>query len=452
MDKYSLTKRESDAGLKEEEALRQFKERVSDLITSQDDYSLKKWLKARNYDVNKAEAMFRTSMAYREKMKVDSLLTDYEPPEVLKKYMSGGNIGHDKEGSPVRVELFGHLDMKGLMYSARKSDMEKVKLRQCEQHLRDWEEMSKKLNRRVDGLVVIFDMEGVSSKMLWRPGLQMYLHLVTLLEDNYPEMLKRMFVINAPRIFPLLYKICRPLISQDTKNKIHVLGSDCASTLLKYIDADQLPAYLGGNKTDPDGNPRCVTLISQGGQVPEEYYMKESENSEQMETATVARGDKLSIPLEVTKPGSVLRWEFKTDGYDIGFGVFRQEGPEKVAVVEMERVNSHMVPEDGSYTCDVPGTYTVMFDNSYSKLRDKRLQYFVDVMSVEEADDMPDHVEFDNSFSWTRDKVVQYIVEVIQPIDQSVETELINMVDNLGTWAGMRDGSAEDGAGSTTQM
>uniref|UniRef100_A0A2C9JGU9 CRAL-TRIO domain-containing protein n=1 Tax=Biomphalaria glabrata TaxID=6526 RepID=A0A2C9JGU9_BIOGL len=387
--KHSLKKQESDAGLKEEEALRQFKEKISDLITSQDDYSLKKWLQARNYDVTKAEAMFRTSMAYREKMKVDTLLTDYEPPEVLKKYMSGGNVGHDKEGSPVRVELFGHLDMKGLMYSARKSDLEKVKLKQCEQHLKDWEIMSKKLNRRVDGLVVIFDMEGVSSKMLWRPGLQMYLHLVSLLEDNYPEMLKRMFVINAPRIFPLLYKLCRPLISQDTKNKIHVLGSDYTSTLLKYIDADELPAYLGGNKTDPDGNPRCTTLICQGGQVPEEYYLKECENSEQMENATVARGDKLSIDLDVTKAGSVLRWEFKTDGYDIGFGVFRQEGPEKVTVVEPERVNSHMVPEDGNYTCDVPGKYTVMFDNSYSKVRDKRLQYFVDIMSVEEADDVP---------------------------------------------------------------
>ncbi|KAI8783113.1 retinal-binding protein isoform X1 [Biomphalaria glabrata] len=408
--KHSLKKQESDAGLKEEEALRQFKEKISDLITSQDDYSLKKWLQARNYDVTKAEAMFRMSMAYREKMKVDTLLIDYEPPEVLKKYMSGGNVGHDKEGSPVRVELFGHLDMKGLMYSARKSDLEKVKLKQCEQHLKDWEIMSKKLNRRVDGLVVIFDMEGVSSKMLWRPGLQMYLHLVSLLEDNYPEMLKRMFVINAPRIFPLLYKLCRPLISQDTKNKIHVLGSDYTSTLLKYIDADELPAYLGGNKTDPDGNPRCTTLICQGGQVPEEYYLKECENSEQMENATVARGDKLSIDLDVTKAGSVLRWEFKTDGYDIGFGVFRQEGPEKVTVVEPERVNSHMVPEDGNYTCDVPGKYTLVFDNS---------------------------------FSWTRDKAIQYSVEIIQPIDQCLENEIINMVDSVGTWTGMNEGAGE---------
>ncbi len=32
------------------------------------------------------------------------------------------------------------------------------------------------------------------------------------------------FRLAAPRIFPILWKICRPLISEDMKNKIHVLG------------------------------------------------------------------------------------------------------------------------------------------------------------------------------------------------------------------------------------
>jgi len=31
--------------------------------------------------------------------------------------------------------------------------------------------------------------------------------------------------------------------------------------LLKFADKDQLPAYLGGTLTDPDGNPRCTSLV-----------------------------------------------------------------------------------------------------------------------------------------------------------------------------------------------
>lgn len=33
--------------------------------------------------------------------------------QVIKKYMTGGFCGHDKDGSPIRVELYGHLDLKG---------------------------------------------------------------------------------------------------------------------------------------------------------------------------------------------------------------------------------------------------------------------------------------------------------------------------------------------------
>ncbi len=32
--------------------------------------------------------------------------------QVLKQYLTGGFCGFDREGSPIRVELFGYLDMK----------------------------------------------------------------------------------------------------------------------------------------------------------------------------------------------------------------------------------------------------------------------------------------------------------------------------------------------------
>lgn len=32
--------------------------------------------------------------------------------------------------------------------------------------------------------------------------------------------------------------------------------------LLQFIDADQLPVYLGGTMADPDGNPKCITKVS----------------------------------------------------------------------------------------------------------------------------------------------------------------------------------------------
>ncbi len=43
---------------------------------------------------------------------------------------------------------------------------------------------------------------------------------------------------------------------------VSFVKADHLHTLLKYIDRDEVPAYLGGTKTDPDGNPRCVTMVA----------------------------------------------------------------------------------------------------------------------------------------------------------------------------------------------
>ncbi|KAJ8312729.1 hypothetical protein KUTeg_010102 [Tegillarca granosa] len=364
----------------------QFRERLSDIIQpNQDDFYLIKWLKARQFDVDKAEAMFRASMDFREEMDVEKIYREYDPPEVIKKYLTGGFCGHDKEGSPIRIELYGRLDIKGIMCSVKKSDLVKIKIKQFEGTVKDWEQQSKKLGRRVDGMTVIVDMDGVGPRMMWSPGMQMHFSLVQMLEDNYPEMLKRLFVIKAPGIFPLLYKLAKPLISEDTKNKIHILGNDYKSTLLKYIDPEELPAFLGGTQTDEDRNPRCVSKICQGGLVPEEYYLENTEYMDHLKTVTVPRGEKYLVEHIVETPGSYLRWEFKTDDYDIGFAVLKKQSKGNAQVVPMSRMNSHVVTQDGSYTCQEPGTYYVCFDNSFSWTRSKKIYYHTEVLVADET-------------------------------------------------------------------
>lgn len=58
----------------------------------------------------------------------------------------------------------------------------------------------------------------------------------------------------------------------------------------------------------------------------------------------------------------VSRWQFASDGADIGFGVYRRTkrgGGQKVAdmqqVLPCERYNAHLVPEDSCLTCPEPG-------------------------------------------------------------------------------------------------
>lgn len=59
------------------------------------------------------------------------------------------------------------------------------------------------------------------------------------------------------------------------------------------------------------------------------------------------------------------RWEFKTKNYDVAFGVFRVCEGQKIPVVPIVRVHSHVIAEDGSLVCGETGTckYNYSFFN-----------------------------------------------------------------------------------------
>ena len=52
-------------------------------------------------------------MEWRKKWKADTILQDFDPPEVLKKYYPGGLAGYDKWGNPVWLIKSAKFDMKG---------------------------------------------------------------------------------------------------------------------------------------------------------------------------------------------------------------------------------------------------------------------------------------------------------------------------------------------------
>lgn len=56
----------------------------------------------------------------------------------------------------------------------------------------------------------------------------------------------------------------KPFLHQATIDKIRIFGSDkdeWKAALLEEVEADQLPAFLGGTLTDADGNPMCPSLV-----------------------------------------------------------------------------------------------------------------------------------------------------------------------------------------------
>ncbi|XP_054851887.1 SEC14-like protein 2 [Eublepharis macularius] len=396
-----------DLSPKQEAALAKFRENVQDILPglpAQDDYYILKWLRARCFDLQKSEAMLRKHAAYRKHMDSEHIY-EWQVPEVIEKYMTGGACGFDRNGCPVWYEIIGPLDAKGILFSASKQDLLKKKFKDCEIIRKVCDQQTEKLGRKIETITMIYDFEGLGLKHLWKPAVDAYGDLLAMFEENYPESLRRIFVIKAPRLFPVAYNLVKHLLSEDTRNKIVILGSNWKEVLRKHIDPDQIPVEYGGTLTDPDGDPKCRTKLNYGGDVPKKYYVQDQLKQQYDHSVIVNRGSSHQVEYEILFPGCVLRWQFMSEGADIGFGVYlktkvgaRQHAGDMTEVHPNQRYNAHMVPEDGSLTCTDAGIYVLRFDNTYSYIHAKKISYTVEVLlpdkkSEEQFQQLEDHTK-----------------------------------------------------------
>ncbi|KAB1255630.1 SEC14-like protein 4 [Camelus dromedarius] len=389
-----MSGRVGDLSPQQQEALATFRDNLQDLLPTlpkADDYFLLRWLRARNFDLQKSEDMVRKHMEFRKQQDLDNILS-WQPSEVIQLYDSGGLCGYDYEGCPVWFDIIGTLDPKGLLLSATKQELIRKRIRVCEMLLQQCDLQSQKLGRKIEMVLMVFDLEGLSLKHLWKPAVEVYQQFFAMLEANYPETLKNLIVVRAPKLFPVAFNLVKSFMSEDTRRKIVILGGDWKQELPKFISPDQLPVEFGGTMTDPDGNPKCLTKINYGGEVPRSYYRHNQLRLQYEHTVTVGRGSSLQVENEILFPGCVLRWQFASDGADIGFGIFlktkmgaRQRAGEMTEVLPSQRYNAQQVPEDGSLTCLQAGVYVLRFDNTYSLMHAKKVSYTVEVLLPDKA-------------------------------------------------------------------
>nr|CAH0109448.1 unnamed protein product [Daphnia galeata] len=369
--------------------LTEFKERIQDCMTklfdTRDEYLLK-WLIARNYNLNDAEKMLRASLAWREANGIDEV-SNWTPPEVLPKYFSFGKVGYDKFHCPVYVCAQGNMDLRGILQSVTKKDYMRYQAYMTEKVNKEMREESISTgNNKSCQMTFIADMENLSMRqMTFRPVMETGLEQTKIYELNYPENLRRIFVINAPKFFTFIFNAMKPFMHQATIDKMKIFGSDkeeWAAALLEDIEADNLPLHYGGTMVDPDGDPKCPSKLNMGAEVPYSYYLSNSTPvaKDYMETMNLIAGasgfKKLKYKIDVTN--SILRWEFMTEGGDIGFRVYYKSAEEgTVDLVAFSRIESHLVTEEGEFICTKPGKYVVMFDNTFSLLRPKKLRYYI---------------------------------------------------------------------------
>ncbi|ALC42835.1 CG13893 [Drosophila busckii] len=375
--------------------LEQFRKRMNDALSdNDDDYFLLRWLRARKWNLDASEKMLRACIKTRAMWNVDNI-EKWDVPRALREYLPYGLMGYDNEGSPVIVCPFYNYDIWGMMHCVTRFEFQKYLVLLLERFMKIAYEQSLVHGWKARQLVVFFDCESMNLKQFaWRPAAECVISSVKQYEANFPELLKMCYIINAPKLFSVAFNIVKKFLDENTTSKIHIYKSGVDKWqhhLFSHVDKKNFPKSWGGELVDKNGDPQCKSMMIWGGKLPEELYVDQSnQQSDKNFTETqVPKGDKLKLSFKVNDDQlsqKLLSWNFRTFDYDIKFGIYSMDEKtgEKRSEVPLGTVYSNEMDEAGFISTRSNTTYTVVFDNSASYLRSKKLRYWVDLISEEE--------------------------------------------------------------------
>ncbi|KAG1670153.1 SEC14-like protein 1 [Nymphon striatum] len=327
------------------------------------DTTLLRFLRAREFSFEKSREMLTSSLVWRKKHQVDRILRDYTLPTVVKKYFPGEWHNYDNAGRPLFILRVGQMDVKGLIKSIGEEGLLKLTLYICEEGLRQAEESTRRLGKPVSSISCIVDFEGLNMRHLWRPGVRALLRIIEIVEANYPETLGRVFIVKAPRVFPILWTLVSTFINEDTKSKFMFhSGTECFCTpgsggLVDYIERSEIPDFLGGE---------CKAPICGGGLIPKTMYMSEEEYEKMRcednplcedsiyQSVSLSKGQVHEIVIQNDDIGSVICWDFDVMKEDILFLVLKTSRPLPIDPSNPPIPPSSMV---GSPSADSPSSF-----------------------------------------------------------------------------------------------
>ncbi|CAL1389249.1 unnamed protein product [Linum trigynum] len=213
--------------------LRYLAERQDPSSKEVDDATLRRFLRARDLDVEKAAAMFVKYLKWRAAF-------------VPKGYISTSEIGNEMEQNKMFLQ---GTDRQGrpvaLVFGARHFQNKIGGLDEFKRYIvYAFDKLFARMGGGQEKFVVIGDLEGWGYA---NSDIRGYLAALNILQDYYPERLGKLFIVHVPYVFMAVWKVVCPFIDTNTRKKIvFVENKNLKSTLLEDIDESQIPDIYGG--------------------------------------------------------------------------------------------------------------------------------------------------------------------------------------------------------------
>ncbi|KAK8717954.1 hypothetical protein V6N13_045204 [Hibiscus sabdariffa] len=279
------------------------------------DIVLLKFLKSKNYDIRNAFEQLKKTLIWRREFKVDEILEERLDPEF--ENVSYLNI-IDKEGHPLFSDVYGGSKDE----HSKKFDPEKHYGKFLRWRLKYMEKCMKELSFEpggVDSMTQVIDWEDIHG-LHTKEFRSVYRKWWTLLDENYPEIVRRTIILNIPLWFHVSLSFSSRLITHKMNGKtIFARQGKATETLLKFVSPENLPVEHGGLKRTDD-----------------DEFSPEDKATEVNLKAHATEEIKIPAP----KAGVTIAWDVTVVGWEVRYKeefVPEDEGSYRVALQEKEK-------------------------------------------------------------------------------------------------------------------
>jgi len=362
--------------------LEEFKKEVGTFGEGESDFVFVRFLVARQWNVRDALDMFITSKKWRERTRTDYILEDFPKSpffQVLCDYWPNSATSRDREpflrtrdGMTFAIECLGAVDPASPSYFPM-DEIFKCHMYQAERLFKQIDECCKEVGGDVySPLVWLEDLEGLGLGHMSSAVLNIVKMTGKMDSENYPESLRKVLIINCPKVFSVIWKVAQHFFDEGQKSKFEFfgVGDDYQTKLHKMVAPEYLPKKYGGEldwAPPPGGDIKKLGL-----EIPKQAKKK-------WVKAEVPRGGtyEKEIVISTEHIGASLLWEFKTVKHDVGFCVhyIAPDSSDREEIVEPIRVESHLSEVYGVREVEKEGKYVLHWFNTYSWYNSKDLKY-----------------------------------------------------------------------------
>jgi len=149
------------------------------------------------------------------------------------------------DGWPCFIERSGLIDP----FSVQKNTTPDFRYQLNLWKIEDFEKMRRKREKATGqsaGSVFVIDMTGTSWSHMTSASMEEFKEGSAVNKLNYPECLRKSYIINAPGFFTSLWKMVSSWMDPATIEKTSILGSHYLEGLLECMNIDDIPSSLGG--------------------------------------------------------------------------------------------------------------------------------------------------------------------------------------------------------------